>query len=232
MGRPPTKPLRGSATRRGRGRPCPSGRTRASWPAARRSWSRPPQECLALRSGPATPVPIRSSSESYPGSSSAPGRGARPRSVRAAGRHSDRRLRTSLDRERVRVLGLRGRAGGLLPDLHRPPQAARAIQGGGRMPGGSIVAAWPDPAVDMPLSGGSGLGGHSSSTARPRERQPSLRSPMRRGGHGGSPCRGWPCGAAISPAVILDLTTVGIHSCDRLVLLAGGRVSPKHFSPV
>jgi hypothetical protein len=89
-------------------------------------------------------------------------------------------------------------------------------------------------AVDMSLLGGSGLEGPfilygtapraatelAITDAKGRTRTFSLpRVPVR--------------GQLSRQAVILDLTTVGIHSCDRLTLLAGGRVlARKYFSPV
>jgi hypothetical protein len=89
-------------------------------------------------------------------------------------------------------------------------------------------------AVDMSLLGGSGLGGPfilygtapraatelAITDADGRTRTFSLpRVPVR-----GEPSR---------QAVILDLTTVGIHSCDRLTLLAGGHIlARKRFIPV
>jgi hypothetical protein len=80
-------------------------------------------------------------------------------------------------------------------------------------------------AVDMSLLGGSGLGGPfilygtapraatelAITDAEGRTRTFALpRVPVR--------------GESSRQAVILDLTTVGIHSCHRLALLAGGRV--------
>jgi hypothetical protein len=187
-------------------------------------------------SAPATPLSIHASSKDVPrlvigavNASPVPGLPAPPAGIRIG---AYARLSTG----NVFVLSayMSGRRSCYLTYIARPK---RLVPFRGRGSGGGGIDCGPPGrtrVVDMSLLGGSGLGGPfilygtapraatelAITDAKGHTRTFSLpRVPVR-----GQPSR---------QVVILDLTTVGIHSCDRLTLLAGGRVvARQHFIPV
>jgi hypothetical protein len=187
-------------------------------------------------SAPATQLPIRTSSKAVPhlvigaiGAAPGPDLPAPPTGIRIG-------AYAPLSTGNVFVFSAY-RSGGRSCALTYIARPKRLVPFRGRGSDGGVVeceAPGRAPAVDMSLLGGSGLGGPfilygtalraaaelAITDANGRTRTFSLpRAPVR-----GQPSR---------QAVILDLTTVGIHSCDRLTLLAGGHIlAGKWFIPV
>ncbi len=187
-------------------------------------------------SAPATPLPMRTSSKAVPrlvigAVGTAPGSDlpTPPAGIRIG-------AYAPLSTGNVFVFSAY-RSGGRSCYLTYIARPKRLVPFRGRGSDGGVVECEPPGrtrAVDMSLLGGSGLGGPfilygtvtraatdlAITDAHGRTRTFSLPQ---------VPARGEPA----RQVVILDLTTVGIHSCDRLTLLAGGRVlARQHFIPV